>query len=1132
MLLLQCAASFFGIGEIRSAAYSNKISISHYTLPASDGTLIGESCYSNYVILLSPDVYCKVYVLFYLIKLIAMNIKLIFSKCCFTALLSASIFQVNAQILPGNYTTSWVGNTFVPAVRDFHFVQNFANSMFVEPNGTIYTNAFWDEGAKELGVYKDGQCIGAIQNQHTHADGGAITTNATYVWATVHKGKISRFSKLNYGESGTEFSVSSATLRGLAASSSELYVSDHANNQIKVYSAENHGNLLRSWAVVKPGPLALDSDGNVWVLAYDVNPWGPGTGACIKSYSAGGTLLQTITLAAGVEAKSIAIDKIKNELLVTDIGDKMQVHIYNNITTTPALAISFGTQGGILAAPKGLVVALKFNVPNFAGADENGNIIVWCNGNNPDEAKVVDGDGMGSSVESYTRAGVLNWQMLGLHFVDMGTFDPSTDGADLYTKHEHFTMDYTKPDGQQWTWKGWTVDRKTYSNSDIRLKNDLMHLSTTYIRIINGVKFMFLTTMGGGGFYIYRFGADEILIPCGELIKKSGWTDNNANGQKDAGETTTGMNFQNDMFANAVDKAGTIWYGVDDIRSSTLQSITNGVPIYNTVTPSSVTANPAPFYDVRRIEYDSDNDVMYLSGYTNSLPYSNDWKSCGLVMARYNNWSTGNRTALYSINLPSASAGDGANMVSTAIEKDYIFVMGVQTRGKVWVYSSATGVLKGTMVPGANVGGVSKTGWGDVVNSIAAFKKSNGEYLITVEEDFFGKVLIYRWTTTDVAVTGVTVSPTTASIYVAGTQQLTATVSPSNATVKNVSWSSSNTAIATVNATGLVTGILEGTATITVKTEDGLKTATTVITVMPPPAGTWKIADNLDPGFSWTNYAQDACGTCYQATAHYTNIINSTAQYTFTGTEVEAYCETFSGFGSVNILIDGVLKGTYSQGVAPFGGAKRFAAITGLSNGVHIIKFVAAGAGWTGIDYIQFRTMSVLPLQLISFTAKLENGKSRLKWNTEREVNVSHFDIERSSDGNRFEKIKEVGSKGSGNYNAVDEAPQKGYNYYRLKMVDKDGRFSYSNVEVVRSLTDAGFSFIMYPNPNSGLLVVEPSQSNKPVSVSIFDQHGRLLLVKQITGKTPIAIHHLAKGVYTVKLINKGDVKTGKLVKE
>ena len=84
---------------------------------------------------------------------------------------------------------------------------------------------------------------------------------------------------------------------------------------------------------------------------------------------------------------------------------------------------------------------------------------------------------------------------------------------------------------------------------------------------------------------------------------------------------------------------------------------------------------------------------------------------------------------------------------------------------------------------------------------------------------------------TNVAVTGVTVSPTTASVVAGATTTLTATVAPSNATNKNVTWSSSNTAIATVSTAGIVTGVAAGTATITVTTTDGAKTATCAVTV-------------------------------------------------------------------------------------------------------------------------------------------------------------------------------------------------------------------------------------------------------------------------------------------------------------
>ena len=84
-----------------------------------------------------------------------------------------------------------------------------------------------------------------------------------------------------------------------------------------------------------------------------------------------------------------------------------------------------------------------------------------------------------------------------------------------------------------------------------------------------------------------------------------------------------------------------------------------------------------------------------------------------------------------------------------------------------------------------------------------------------------------------VSVSSISLNPVSATILVNGTQQLNAIVAPANATNNNVSWSSSNTAVASVNNTGFVTGIAAGNATITATTQDGNKTATSQITVNP-----------------------------------------------------------------------------------------------------------------------------------------------------------------------------------------------------------------------------------------------------------------------------------------------------------
>ena len=93
-----------------------------------------------------------------------------------------------------------------------------------------------------------------------------------------------------------------------------------------------------------------------------------------------------------------------------------------------------------------------------------------------------------------------------------------------------------------------------------------------------------------------------------------------------------------------------------------------------------------------------------------------------------------------------------------------------------------------------------------------------------------------------VAVTGVSVSPTSASLDVNETVQLVATVSPEDATNKDVTWSSNNTSVATVSSTGIVTGVGEGSATITVTTDDGGFTATSSVTVTDNGGG--EVGDN------------------------------------------------------------------------------------------------------------------------------------------------------------------------------------------------------------------------------------------------------------------------------------------------
>lgn len=110
-------------------------------------------------------------------------------------------------------------------------------------------------------------------------------------------------------------------------------------------------------------------------------------------------------------------------------------------------------------------------------------------------------------------------------------------------------------------------------------------------------------------------------------------------------------------------------------------------------------------------------------------------------------------------------------------------------------------------------------------------RKDQGAVYDATLETFFLNCLSFLTALKPIAVASVTVAPTAQTLTVAApTVQLVPTVLPANAAVKTVTYSTSNAAIATVSASGLVTRVANGTATITVTTTDGAKTATCAIT--------------------------------------------------------------------------------------------------------------------------------------------------------------------------------------------------------------------------------------------------------------------------------------------------------------
>ncbi len=156
---------------------------------------------------------------------------------------------------------------------------------------------------------------------------------------------------------------------------------------------------------------------------------------------------------------------------------------------------------------------------------------------------------------------------------------------------------------------------------------------------------------------------------------------------------------------------------------------------------------------------------------------------------------------------------------------------------------------------------------------------------------------------------------------------------------------------------------------------------------------------------------------------------------------------------------------------------------------------------------------NALPLRLLSFAANAHNKTNLLQWVTAREVNTAYFAIERSADGKKYAAIGKVAA-GTNNYSYTDEHPLRGYNYYRLKMVDKDGRFTYSDVRLVNQDFN-GFS--LYPNPAHDHFVISGTNLQW---LTIADLAGHVVK-QQMLGNVAfanISLDGLAKGVYMVQV--------------
>ncbi len=177
-----------------------------------------------------------------------------------------------------------------------------------------------------------------------------------------------------------------------------------------------------------------------------------------------------------------------------------------------------------------------------------------------------------------------------------------------------------------------------------------------------------------------------------------------------------------------------------------------------------------------------------------------------------------------------------------------------------------------------------------------------------------------------------------------------------------------------------------------------------------------------------------------------------------------------------------------------------------------------------------------LPLNLISFSGSvLQSGKNQLQWKTANEDNVAYFAIERSDNGTQFTFLAKKAAAGTGNnsYEQLDANPFAGNNYYRLKIVDNDGKFVYSNI--IKLKNNASTNFSIFPNPAKNNLIVTHAAGSERSFISLLQADGKLLLKQKITTgalQSSLDISRLIPGVYIITVGVGKNSSSYKLIKE
>ncbi len=213
--------------------------------------------------------------------------------------------------------------------------------------------------------------------------------------------------------------------------------------------------------------------------------------------------------------------------------------------------------------------------------------------------------------------------------------------------------------------------------------------------------------------------------------------------------------------------------------------------------------------------------------------------------------------------------------------------------------------------------------------------------------------------------------------------------------------------------------------------------------------------------------------------------------------------------------------------------------VTGLTPNVTYYYRVWADKGFSNVgaysNTVSVTTLITLPVNSLTFNVSKSSGNNLLQWSTGGEQNTNYFEVQQSTNGKDFKTIAVVNASGNSsttkNYQYVDNLSlvQAPVYYYRLKMVDINGNFTYSTILISKNAK--GSTITVYPNPTPDKVIINVTdKALMNTTAQLSDISGKLLQnVPIIQTVTILNISKYEKGVYLLRLANGESVK---LVKE